>query len=110
MDFDFVTPRLATGAEVTSPADVDALLVAGLTHIIDRRDGFTSAHLLADEPRIAYLWNGCQMTVTRLPTVMRGSRSRSPSPCRPSRSPDAEPNRESLAVVDGRFGSRVTTA
>ena len=58
MDFDFVTPRLATGAEVISPADVDTLVAAGITHIIDCRDGFTSAHVLADEPQISYLWNG----------------------------------------------------
>jgi hypothetical protein len=58
MDFDFVTPRLATGAEVASAADVDGLVAAGITHVIDCRDGFGSAHLLADEPRISYLWNG----------------------------------------------------
>jgi hypothetical protein len=58
MGFDFVTPRLATGAGVTSAADVDALVAAGITHVIDCRDGFTSAHVLADEPRISYLWNG----------------------------------------------------
>jgi hypothetical protein len=58
VDFDFVTPRLATGAEVTSVADVDVLVAAGITHVIDCREGFASAHLLADEPRISYLWNG----------------------------------------------------
>jgi len=58
MDFDFVTPRLATGGEVISAGDVDALVAAGTTHVIDCRDGFTSAHVLADEPQISYLWNG----------------------------------------------------
>jgi hypothetical protein len=58
MDFNFVTPLLATGAEVTSRADVDALVAAGITHVIDCRDGFASAHMLADEPEISYLWNG----------------------------------------------------
>jgi hypothetical protein len=58
MDFDFVTPRLATGGEVTSPAEVDDLVAAGITHVIDCGDGFTSAQLLADERQISYMWNG----------------------------------------------------
>ena len=58
MDFDFVAPRLATGGEVISAGDLDDLVAAGVTHVIDCRDGFTSAHMLADEPQISYLWNG----------------------------------------------------
>jgi hypothetical protein len=57
-DFGFVTSRLATGAAITDPADVQALVAAGVTHIIDCRDDFNDAPLLADNPAISYLWNG----------------------------------------------------
>ena len=57
-DFDFVTPRLATGAAITSIADVDALIAAGVTHVIDCRAEFDDAPLLTANPTILYLWNG----------------------------------------------------
>jgi hypothetical protein len=57
-DFDFVTSRLATGAAITGPADVQALSSAGITHIIDCRDDFDDAPLLANDPAMSYLWNG----------------------------------------------------
>jgi hypothetical protein len=58
VDFNFVTTRLATGAAMTGPADVQALAAAGITHIIDCRNDFNDAPLLASDPAISYLWNG----------------------------------------------------
>jgi hypothetical protein len=58
VDFNFVTARLATGAAVSGPADIQALVAAGVTHIIDCRDDFSDAPLLAGDPAISYLWNG----------------------------------------------------
>lgn len=46
-DFSFVTPRLATGAAISSPADVAALVQAGITHCIDCRAEFDDGPLLA---------------------------------------------------------------
>jgi hypothetical protein len=57
-DFNFVTSRLATGSAINGPADVQALVAAGVTHIIDCRDDFNDAPLLAGAPAISYLWNG----------------------------------------------------
>ena len=55
-DFNFVTERLATGAAIASTADVTQLMVAGITHVIDCREEFNDAPLLA--PNFAYLWDG----------------------------------------------------
>ena len=55
-DFDFITPRLATGAALSGPADVEALQQAGVTHVIDCRAEFNDAPLLG--PNFQYLWNG----------------------------------------------------
>lgn len=55
-DFTFVTPRLATGAAISSPGDVADLVAAGVTACIDCRSEFDDAPLLA--PSMAYLWNG----------------------------------------------------
>ena len=57
-DFDFVTSRLATGAGINGPEDVQALVTGGVTHIIDCRDDFNDAPLLAGHSAISYLWNG----------------------------------------------------
>jgi hypothetical protein len=57
-DFDFVTPRLATGAAVSSVADVDQLVAAGITVIIDCRGEFDDASLLATHPDLLYIWDG----------------------------------------------------
>lgn len=46
-DFQFVTPRLATGAAISSPDDVQQLIAAGITHIIDCRVEFDDGPLLA---------------------------------------------------------------
>ena len=57
-DFDFVTSRLATGAASTAAADVQALVAAGITHIIDCRDDFNDRDLLSGDPTLSYRWNG----------------------------------------------------
>ena len=57
-DFNFVTVRLAAGAAIGSPKDVQALIAAGVTHIIDCRADFDDASLLASRPELHYLWNG----------------------------------------------------
>jgi protein-tyrosine phosphatase len=57
-DFDFVTSRLAAGAAITGAADVQALVAAGITHIIDCRDDFNDRALLSSDPALSYLWNG----------------------------------------------------
>lgn len=57
-DFTFVTSRLATGAALSGPADVDAMAAAGITHCIDCRAEFDDAALLAAHPSIIYCWNG----------------------------------------------------
>ena len=56
-DFSFVTGRLATGAAISSPDDVQALKSAGITHIIDCRAEFDDGQLLASSG-LTYLWNG----------------------------------------------------
>jgi dual specificity phosphatase 3 len=57
-DFDFVTLRLATGAALQSPNDVDAIAAAGITDVIDCRNDFNDTGLLASHPAIKVLWNG----------------------------------------------------
>lgn len=62
MDFDFITSRLATGAHLTDPADVEALVSAGITHTIDltwseEDEQFSSAGAFAAHPALAVLWN-----------------------------------------------------
>jgi protein-tyrosine phosphatase len=56
-DFSVITPRLVTGAAITDPEDVAALITAGVTHVIDCRDDFDDSELLADHG-LLYLWNG----------------------------------------------------
>lgn len=58
MDFSVVTAHVATGAAVSSEADVEALVAAGITHVIDCREEFDDAPLLASHPALSYLWNG----------------------------------------------------
>jgi dual specificity phosphatase 3 len=54
-DFSEITPRIFTGAAITSAADVDALVSAGVTHVVDARSELDDAPLLGT--RTAYLWN-----------------------------------------------------
>src|SRR5258708_2205714 len=51
----FVTSRLATGAALTGPPDLDALSAAGITHVIDCRTEFDDGSLLAQ--RFHYLYD-----------------------------------------------------
>ena len=51
----FVTPRLATGAALTGPPDLDALSGTGITHVIDCRTEFDDGSLLAR--RFHYLYD-----------------------------------------------------
>lgn len=57
-DFDFITARLATGAAINGPEEVQELLEQGVTHVIDCRTEFDDAALLAVDPQVSYLYNG----------------------------------------------------
>jgi protein-tyrosine phosphatase len=57
-DFNFVLPRLATGAAINSSADVDALVAAGITVVVDCRAEFDDAPLLS--AKLMYLWDGTE--------------------------------------------------
>ena len=59
-DFDFITARLATGAAISSVADVQQLVAAGITHIIDCRAEFDDAPLLSSQPSMLYVWDGTE--------------------------------------------------
>lgn len=56
-DFEFCSTRVATGAAVSGEADVQALVDAGVTHVVDARAEFDDAPLFAAHPAISYLWN-----------------------------------------------------
>jgi dual specificity phosphatase 3 len=56
-DFNFVTDRLATGGAVSTPADVQQLIDAGITHVIDCRAEFDDGPLFS-KTGVAYLYNG----------------------------------------------------
>src|SRR5437764_478270 len=58
MDFSNVTRRLGTGAAITSQSDVDQLVAAGYTHVIDCRGEFDDLQLFTDHPDIHYLYAG----------------------------------------------------
>jgi hypothetical protein len=56
MNFNFVTTRLAVGSAITWQADVQALLAAGVTHIIDCCIEEDDSSYLAGAG-CSYLWN-----------------------------------------------------
>ncbi len=56
-DFDMITNRVATGAALDGPADVAAILAAGLNVVVDARIEFNDGPLFAGTPGIRYLWN-----------------------------------------------------
>ena len=58
-DFSFVTERLATGAAIGSADDVQQLIAAGITHVVDCRAEFDDGQLLASSG-LHYLWNPTQ--------------------------------------------------
>lgn len=61
VDFDFVTPRLATGGALQDPADVELLTSAGITHIIDATttadQNYDDIGTYANNPALTVLWN-----------------------------------------------------
>jgi hypothetical protein len=45
VSFNFVTERIAVGGGISSKADVDQIVVAGITHVIDMRAEFDNETL-----------------------------------------------------------------
>lgn len=58
MDYNFITSRVATGAALSSEQDVQTLIDAGITHVVDCRAEYDDASLFKAYPQIMYLWNG----------------------------------------------------
>lgn len=56
-DFTQITGRFFTGGGINTPADVQAILLAGITHVIDCRAEQDDSPLFAGTG-ITYLWNG----------------------------------------------------
>jgi protein-tyrosine phosphatase len=56
-DFNFVTSRLATGAAISSADDVQALVDAGVTHVVNCVPGEDDNALFAAHPKIHVLYN-----------------------------------------------------
>jgi protein-tyrosine phosphatase len=54
VSFNFVTERIAVGGGISSKADVDQIVVAGITHVIDMRAEFDDETL--NDRRITILW------------------------------------------------------
>jgi len=59
-DFDFVTGRVATGGAIQSSADTDALVAAGISHVVDARAEMDDAPFFVAVPSISYLWDPTQ--------------------------------------------------
>ena len=58
VDFSQITERLFTGAGISNAQDVDQLVAAGITHIVDARDDFDDeALVMASHPFIFYTWD-----------------------------------------------------
>jgi hypothetical protein len=57
IDFQFITPRLATGTLVSSYQDIEQLAYAGITHSIDLTWKEADQSFMASYPGIAVLWN-----------------------------------------------------
>jgi len=57
-DFSFVTERLAVGAALQSQSDVEAIVAAGITHVIDCRKDFNDTASLACHRAVTVLWDG----------------------------------------------------
>ena len=54
VSFNFVTERIAVGGGISSKADVDQIVAAGITHVIDMRAEFDDDTL--NDSRITILW------------------------------------------------------
>jgi hypothetical protein len=55
--FNFVNNRLAVGGAINAAPDVQALVDAGINIVVDARNDFNDAPLLAGVPGMQYLWN-----------------------------------------------------
>jgi dual specificity phosphatase 3 len=54
-DFNFITERLACGAQINGAADIDALIAAGITHVIDAQIERNDGDLL--RAGMIYVWD-----------------------------------------------------
>jgi protein-tyrosine phosphatase len=54
VSFDFVTERIVVGGRISSKADVDQLVAAGITHVVDMRAEFDDDTM--NDSRITILW------------------------------------------------------
>lgn len=54
VSFNFVTQRIAVGGGISSKADIDQIVSAGITHVIDMRAEFDDDAL--NDSRITILW------------------------------------------------------
>jgi len=57
-DLSFITPRLATGAALSSDGDALQVWEAGITHVIDCRGEFDDTIIFSKLPMMRVLWNG----------------------------------------------------
>ena len=58
VDSSQITERLFTGAGISTAQDVDQLVAAGITHIIDARDDFDDESMvMSSHPFVYYTWN-----------------------------------------------------
>ena len=57
-DFNFVTDRVATGAAINNEDDVQQLVNAGVTVVVDCRGEFDDAPLFTAHPAITYVYDG----------------------------------------------------
>jgi hypothetical protein len=58
VNWNFITNRIATGGALSGIADVDALIAAGITDVIDCEIEQNDAPLFAQRPQINYVFNG----------------------------------------------------
>jgi hypothetical protein len=59
-DFNEITTRIFTGAAVSTLDDVNQLVAAGVTVVLDARAEFDDGTLFAGHPAISYKWNPTQ--------------------------------------------------
>jgi hypothetical protein len=61
VSFDFVNTRIATGGALSDPADVETLVQAGITHIVDATNtadqNYDDVATFANHPAISVFWN-----------------------------------------------------
>ena len=57
VDYDWITNRVATGAGLSSADDVQVLVDAGVTAVVDARAELDDAPFFAHHKDVLYLWN-----------------------------------------------------